>query len=48
MSEPFASTKAYKHALKKATIEKIAQALRVLSILTQTKVYLLWKSPDKD
>jgi len=46
--EPFASTKAYKHALRKATIKKIAQALRVLSILTQTKVYLLWKSSNKN
>ena len=43
--EPFVSAETYKHALKKAKIEKIAQALRVLSILTQTKVYLIWKKP---
>lgn len=41
--KPFVSAGAYKTALKEAKIEKIAQALRVLSILTQTKVYLLWK-----
>jgi len=45
--EPFVSAEAYKSALRKAKIEKIAQALRVLSILMQTKVYLLWKNPDK-
>jgi len=42
---PFVSAEAYKSALGEAKIEKIAQALRVLSILTQTKVYLLWKNP---
>jgi len=48
VSKPFVSAEAYKSALRKAKIEKIAQALRVLSILTQVKVYLLWKNPDKN
>jgi len=46
--EPFVGAEAFKSALSKAKIEKIAQVLRVLSILTQTKVYLLWKNPNKD
>jgi len=45
--KPFVSAEAYKSALREAKIEKISQALRVLSILTQTKVYLLWRRPDK-
>lgn len=42
--EPFVNAETYKSALRKTKIEKIAQALRVLSILMQTKVYLLWKN----
>ena len=45
--KPFVSAEAYKSALREAKIEKIAQALRVLSILTQAKVYLLWRKSDK-
>ena len=45
--KPFVSAEAYKSALREAKIKKIAQALRVLSILTQAKVYLLWRKSDK-
>jgi ABC-type ATPase with predicted acetyltransferase domain len=31
-----------------ASLEKLAKMLRILSFLTQTKVYLFWKSPEYD
>jgi len=41
--KPYTNSATYRSALEKAGIEKIARMLRVLSILMQTKVYLLWK-----
>ena len=43
--KPYSNAQQYQSALEKAGIEKIAKILRVLSILMQTKVYLLWKNP---
>ena len=31
-----------------ASVEKLAKMLRILSFLTQTKVYLFWKNPRRD
>lgn len=42
--KPYSNMEQYQLALEKAGIEKIARILRVLSILVQTKVYLLWKN----
>ncbi len=35
----------FSEILENATIEKTAKMLRILSILIQTKVYLIWKNP---
>ena len=35
----------FNEILENATIEKTAKMLRILSILMQTKVYLIWKNP---
>jgi len=35
----------YREFIRKASHEKLAKVLRTLAILTQTKVYLLWKNP---
>lgn len=40
----FPDNQTYKQAVEKASIKKLAKALRVLSILTQTKIYLFWKN----
>ena len=36
----------YRAAVEKASLEKLAKMLKVLSFLAQTKIYLLWKNPD--
>jgi len=41
---PYSSAEQYYSALEKTGVEKMARILRVLSILMQTKVYLLWKN----
>ena len=41
--KPYTNDATYRDALEKAGVEKTAKILRVLSILMQTKVYLLWK-----
>jgi hypothetical protein len=35
----------FEKTLKSTTLEKLAQMLSALSVLTQTKVYLFWKNP---
>jgi len=42
--KPYANDATYQSAIEKAGVEKTARILRVLSILMQTKVYLLWES----
>lgn len=44
--EPYSRDEVYRQALEEAGVEKLARMLRVLSILMQTKVYLLWKNPN--
>jgi len=34
----------FREILENATVEKLAKMLRILSILMQTKVYLIWKN----
>jgi len=41
--KPYSNSVTYESELEKAGVEKTARMLRVLSILMQTKVYLLWK-----
>jgi len=41
--KPYTDNVTYRSAIEKAGIEKMARMLRVLSILMQTKVYLLWE-----
>ena len=41
--KPYTNHVTYRTALEKAGIEKTTKMLRVLSILMQTEVYLLWK-----
>jgi hypothetical protein len=35
----------FNEILENATIEKTAKMLRILSILMQMKIYLIWKNP---
>jgi len=41
--KPYTDDATYQSILEKAGVEKTAKMLRVLSVLMQTKVYLLWK-----
>jgi len=41
--EPYTNDDTYRSAIREAGVEKTARILRVLSILMQTKVYLLWE-----
>ena len=43
---PYGRSARYRDAVEKASLEKLAKMLKVLSFLAQTKVYLLWKNPD--
>lgn len=45
--KPYADDATYRSATEKAGVEKTAKILRVLSILMQTKVYLLWEKPSR-
>ena len=38
------TNKEYKHKIRKASIEKLTQLIKVCGILLQTKAYLIWKS----
>jgi ABC-type ATPase with predicted acetyltransferase domain len=41
----FLKREEFRNILENATIEKLAKMLRILGILMQTKVYLIWKNP---
>jgi GNAT superfamily N-acetyltransferase len=41
----FLTRKDFHETLAKATMEKLAQMLSALSVLSQTKIYLFWKNP---
>jgi len=43
-SQPYTDAKLYLKILRDASLEKLAKALQVLSMLTQTKVYLFWQN----
>jgi len=43
--QAFLIRKDFEKTLKTATLQKLAQMLSTLSVLTQTKVYLFWKNP---
>ena len=38
----------FNNCVDKAPLKKLAKTLRILSFLTQTKVYLFWKNPRRD
>ncbi len=38
----------YREFIRKVSHEKLAKVLRTLAILTQTKVYLLWRNPNEN
>ena len=42
---PFGRKTAYTEKVQKASLEKIAQLIKVCSFLLQTKVYLFWEKP---
>jgi len=44
--EAYLTHEQFCHRVDKASIEKLAKMLRILSFLTQTKVYLFWKNPS--
>lgn len=41
----YPSVAKYRVAVEKASLERLAKMLKVLSFLAQIKVYLLWKNP---
>ena len=43
---PYGRSALYRGAVEKASLEKLAKMLKVLSFLAQTKIYLLWKKSD--
>jgi len=43
--EAYLTHEQFCHRVDKASLEKLAKMLRILSFLTQTKVYLIWKNP---
>lgn len=42
---PFGTTEAYKQAIARASLNKLADLIKICSFLIQTKVYLFWQSP---
>jgi hypothetical protein len=45
---PFGKKKAYTEEVMKASVEKLAQLIKVCGFLMQTKVYLFWQNPSLD
>lgn len=45
MDKPYIRKAEFREILEEMSLEKLAKALQTLSILIQTKVYLLWRSP---
>jgi len=43
--EAYLTHEQFCHRVDKASLEKLAKMLRILSFLTQTKVYLFWENP---
>jgi len=43
---PYGTQTEYCQAINKASLKKLAKMLKALSFLAQTKVYLLWRSPN--
>jgi len=41
--EAYITHEEFSKRLEKASLEKLAKMFRVLSFLTQTKVYLIWR-----
>ena len=41
---PFGRMEAYAEEVRKASLERLAHLVKICGFLTQTKVYLFWKS----